>query len=47
MVYRIKRNPELEIIINGGISKTDEIKHHLNFCDGVMIERSIYQNPTH
>ena len=46
MVYDIKReNPDLEIIINGGISKIDEIKNHLNLCDGVMIGRSIYQNP--
>ena len=46
MVYKIKKeNPDLEIIINGGISKIDEIKNHLIFCDGVMIGRSIYQNP--
>jgi tRNA-dihydrouridine synthase A len=46
MVYDIKKaNPRLEIIINGGISKIDEINNHLNFCDGVMIGRSIYQNP--
>ena len=40
-----KKNPELEIIINGGISKIDDINNHLNHCDGVMIGRSIYQNP--
>ena len=46
MVYKIKKeNPDLEIIINGGISKIHEINKHLNFCDGVMIGRSIYQNP--
>jgi tRNA-dihydrouridine synthase A len=46
MVYDIKKeNPNLEIIINGGISKIDDIKTHLSFCDGVMIGRSIYQNP--
>ena len=46
MVYEIKKeNPDLEIIINGGITKIDEINKHLNFCDGVMIGRSIYQNP--
>ncbi len=46
MVYRIKKeNPKLEIIINGGITKVSEIKDHLNYCDGVMIGRSIYQNP--
>ena len=46
MVYEIKKeNPKLEIIINGGISKIEEINNHLNSCDGVMIGRSIYQNP--
>ena len=46
MVYDIKKkNPNLEIIINGGISEISEINNHLNFCDGVMIGRSIYQNP--
>ena len=46
MVYEIKKaNPELEIIINGGVSQTEEIKKHLEHCDGVMIGRAIYQNP--
>ena len=46
MVYRLKKeNPDLEIIINGGISKIEEVKNHLKMCDGVMIGRSIYQNP--
>ena len=46
MVYKVKKeNPDLEIIINGGISKTNEIKDHLKLCDGVMIGRSVYQNP--
>tara|TARA_B110000438_G_C15802062_1_gene645595 strand:- start:1584 stop:2570 length:987 start_codon:yes stop_codon:yes gene_type:complete len=46
MVYQIKKkNPDLQIIINGGITKIEEIKCHLKFCDGVMIGRAIYQNP--
>ena len=46
MVYKIKKeNPDLEIIINGGISSTQEIKKHLEKCNGVMIGRAIYQNP--
>ena len=46
MVYKVKReNPDLEIIINGGISKIEEIKNHLKKCNGVMIGRAIYQNP--
>jgi tRNA-dihydrouridine synthase A len=46
IVYRLKKeNPDLEIIINGGISKIEEVKNHLKMCDGVMIGRSVYQNP--
>ena len=46
MVYKVKKeNPNLQIIINGGITKIDEIKNHLKICDGVMIGRAIYQNP--
>ena len=46
MVYKIKKeNPDLEIIINGGISTIEEIKNHLKLSDGVMIGRAIYQNP--
>tara|TARA_A100001234_G_scaffold111414_1_gene97974 strand:+ start:53 stop:1057 length:1005 start_codon:yes stop_codon:yes gene_type:complete len=46
MVYDIKKaNPDLEIIINGGITKISEINDHMKFCDGVMVGRSIYQNP--
>ncbi len=46
MVYQIKKeNPDLEIIINGGITKVSEISDHLEKCDGVMIGRAIYQNP--
>ena len=46
MVYDIKKtNPDLEIIINGGITDNDQIKKHLESCDGVMIGRAIYQNP--
>ena len=46
MVYKIKKtNPDLEIIINGGITQIQEVKNHLKLCDGVMIGRAIYQNP--
>ena len=46
MVYEVKKqNPDLEIIINGGISKVDEINNHLKHCYWLMIGRSIYQNP--
>ncbi len=46
VVYELKKDfPNLEIIINGGITKTDEIKNHLKEVDGVMIGRSIYHSP--
>ena len=45
-VYRLKAEmPELEIIINGGISSHEEIDAHLEKVDGVMIGREAYQNP--
>ncbi len=46
LVYEIKKtNKNLEIIINGGITNSEQIKEHLKYCDGVMIGRAIYQNP--
>ncbi|MBT4699199.1 MAG: tRNA dihydrouridine(20/20a) synthase DusA [Alphaproteobacteria bacterium] len=46
IVKQIKdSNPNLEIIINGGITTTEQIKEHLNNVDGVMIGRSIYHSP--
>jgi tRNA-dihydrouridine synthase A len=45
-VYQLKRDyPHLTIAINGGIKTIDEIKHHLNYVDGVMVGREAYQNP--
>jgi tRNA-dihydrouridine synthase A len=46
VVYKLKKNfPNEEIIINGGISSTAQIKNHLNKVDGVMIGRSVYHSP--
>ena len=45
-VYRLKKDfPKDEIIINGGITNTDEIKDHLKKTDGVMIGRAAYHTP--
>lgn len=45
-VYQLKRDyPNLTIAINGGVKSIDEIKHHLNYVDGVMVGREAYQNP--
>lgn len=37
--------PALEIIVNGGIKTLDQVEHHLNNFDGVMIGREAYHNP--
>ena len=46
-VYQLKRDfSHLNISINGGIKTIEEIKHHLQFVDGVMVGREVYQNPS-
>ena len=46
MVYRLKKDfPDLNIIINGGISSVAQSLEHLAFVDGVMLGRASYQNP--
>ena len=46
VVYRLKKDfPKEEIIINGGITSTEQIKDHLKIVDGVMMGRSIYHSP--
>lgn len=45
-VYAIKQAfPELEILINGGITTLDECEQHLQHVDGVMVGREAYHNP--
>jgi tRNA-dihydrouridine synthase A len=45
-VYRLKKDfPKDEIIINGGITDTNDIKNHLKETDGVMIGRAAYHTP--
>ena len=46
VVYRLKKDfPNEEIVINGGIASTEQIKEHLKIVDGVMLGRSIYHSP--
>ena len=46
VVYKLKKDfPKDEIIINGGITSTEQIKEHLKIVDGVMMGRSIYHSP--
>ena len=45
-VYNLKKDfPDEEVIINGGITSTSEIKSHLEKIDGVMIGRAAYHTP--
>ena len=45
-VYKLKEQfKKDEIIINGGIKNTEEVKKHLSMVDGVMIGRAIYHSP--
>ena len=44
--YKLKEDfPDAQIVINGGITSTDEIKIHLKKTDGVMIGRAAYHTP--
>ncbi|WP_219899601.1 tRNA dihydrouridine(20/20a) synthase DusA [Zobellella taiwanensis] len=45
-VYRLKQDyPGLTIAINGGIKTLAEARSHLQWVDGVMLGREVYQNP--
>ena len=45
-VYQLKREfPDLEIVLNGGISDIDQVLEHLGHVDGVMIGRQAYHEP--
>jgi len=44
--YRIKQqNPDLEIVVNGGITSLDAAASHLEHVDGVMLGRTAYHDP--
>ena len=48
LVYEVKKEfPELEIVVNGGITTLEECKIHLQSVDGVMVGREAYHNPYH
>jgi tRNA-dihydrouridine synthase A len=45
-VYRLKAaNPELPVIINGGVASVEAALDHLKHVDGVMMGRAAYQEP--
>lgn len=46
LVYQLKQEfPQLEIIINGGITSLEQCQQHLQHVDGVMVGREAYHNP--
>ena len=46
IVYNLKNDfKDDNIVINGGITSTDQIKEHLTKVDGVMIGRAVYHSP--
>lgn len=45
-VYQLKKDfPDLEIIINGGVTTLEQSQEHLQHLDGVMVGREAYTNP--
>jgi tRNA-dihydrouridine synthase A len=45
-VYQLKKDyPQLEIIINGGVTDLTQSQQHLQQLDGVMVGREAYTNP--
>lgn len=46
VVHQLKQDfPELEIVINGGITSLQQTQQQLQYVDGVMIGREAYHNP--
>lgn len=46
LVARVKQeNPELTVLLNGGIATLDEVEAHLKRFDGIMLGRAAYQHP--
>jgi len=45
-VYQLKQDfPQLEFVLNGGVTDLAQIKQHLLQADGVMVGRAAYHNP--
>ena len=45
-VYRLKRDlPNIEIVLNGGVTDVGQVEGTLEHVDGVMIGREAYHNP--
>jgi tRNA-dihydrouridine synthase A len=45
-VYRLKHDfPRLTLVLNGGVTRDDEVEQHLRQVDGVMLGRQPYHHP--
>jgi tRNA-dihydrouridine synthase A len=45
-VYRLKAaHPRLPVILNGGVIRVEDARHHLTRLDGVMMGRAAYREP--
>ena len=46
VVYRLKQDfPDLLIVLNGGLTRLDQVAEQLRHVDGAMIGRAAYENP--
>ncbi len=46
VVHQLKRDfPQLEILLNGGLTDLEAMQQHLQELDGVMVGREAYHNP--
>lgn len=45
-VYQLKQDfPDLTIVLNGGVTTSEQVQQHLSRVDGVMLGREAYHNP--
>ena len=46
VVHQLKQDfPQLQIVVNGGITTTEQVQEQLQHVDGVMVGREVYHNP--
>lgn len=46
VVERLKQDfPGLTVVLNGGVTSLEQVRHHLDRLDGVMVGREAYHNP--
>ncbi|GAA4362725.1 tRNA dihydrouridine(20/20a) synthase DusA [Kangiella marina] len=46
VAYQVKKDfPDLEIIVNGGVTTLEQVDEHMQHLDGAMIGREAYHNP--